>query len=135
IAEATNAGIKWSSFVTADIDAFKNDWGTSDYSPIGFSIKNAQNQVQPTAFAPILGMEDSKYKEGELIDRQFNLGILPAGWEKALTYISDSLYKVKDYRSQPQLSLTDAIFNMVDLVKDENFGGWDKQLKGFYDIE
>ncbi len=135
IAETTNAGAKWSSFVTADIDAFKNDWGNSDYSPIGFSIKNAQNQVQPTAFAPILGMPDSKYKEGELIDRQFNLGILPAGWEKTLTYISDSLYKVNDYRSQPQLSLTDAIFNMVDLVKDENFGGWDKQLKGFYDIE
>ncbi|MFT4093263.1 MAG: hypothetical protein QM640_06450 [Niabella sp.] len=135
ITETVSNGIKWADFISGDIKMFKDDWGTSDYSPIGFSVKNEKNEVQPVAFAPVMGMPDSEYTEGQLIDRTFILGMLPAGWEAALSYISDSVFNVRDYRTQPQTSLTGAVFNMVDLIKDENYGGWDSKLKGFYDIE
>lgn len=135
ITETVTNGAKWSGFITTEAETFSNDWGTSDFSPIGFSVKNENNEVQPVAFMPVLGMPDSKYKAEQIIDRTFILGLLPAGWETALTYVSDSILKVRDYRTQPQVSLTGAVFNMTDLIKDENFGGWDSKLKGFYDIE
>ncbi|WP_126970266.1 hypothetical protein [Gynurincola endophyticus] len=126
---------KWSLFVTADTATFSQDWGSSKYSPIGFSMKNENNLVQPVAFAPVLGMADSKYDAGELIDREFIIGIVNDSWTRALSYISDSVYQVKDYRRQKEESLTETIFNISDLIDNEESGGWDSRLKGFYDIE
>ena len=52
-----------------------------------------------------------------------------------IEYISDQVYKVKDYRKQKEVSLTEAMFNILDLMRNEEYGGWDAHLKGFYDIE
>ena len=63
------------------------------------------------------------------------VGILPDGWNEAVEYISEQVYKVKDYRKQKDVSLTEAMFNILDLMRNEEYGGWDAGLKGFYDIE
>ncbi len=102
---------------------------------MGFSIKNEVNRVQPVAFAPVMGLDDSKLTAGQTIQRDFAIGAIAGGWNEALEYISDSIYKVKDYRKQHTASLTEAAFNMIDLVKQDAAAGWDARLKGFYDIE
>lgn len=135
IVSSGSGGKLLTCFVTAEQDLFKNDWGSVDYSPIGFSIKNQANEIQPVAFAPLMGMEDSKYKSGELIDRKFVIGLIPDTWTTALEYISDSILRVTDYRSQTQSSLTDAVFRMISLISDQEASGWSPGLKGFYDIE
>ncbi len=43
--------------------------------------------------------------------------------------------KVSDYREPVNASLTEAVLNMTDLMMDDEFCGWDNELKGFYDIE
>ncbi|WEK37691.1 MAG: hypothetical protein P0Y53_09270 [Candidatus Pseudobacter hemicellulosilyticus] len=134
IAESSVAAGKVSSFVSGDTSTFPLEWGYSQTSPMGFAIKNDKNQVQPVAFSPVLGLANSKFKTGATISRKFVLGILPTGWNEALEYISDSVYQVRDYRKQ-QGSLTDALFNMIDLVRNGSAAGWDPLLKGFYDIE
>ena len=88
-----------------------------------------------TSFAPVMGMRDSHVKAGQVIERKFVVGILPAGWNEVIEYISDQVYKVKDYRKQKEVSLTEAMFNILDLMRNEEYGGWDARLKGFYDIE
>lgn len=128
-------GDTMTSFVSGDDTTFPLEWGSVDYSPIGFSIKNWDNMIQPVAFAPVMGMADSKAIAGQPMTRKFIIGALNDGWTQALGYISDNLYKVSDYRKQTGTSLTDCIFSMIDLMSDEEFGGWDKSLKGFYDIE
>lgn len=136
IAESTTSlGGVMSSFVSGDDTTFSQEWGSVDFSPMGFSVKNEQNEVQPVAFAPVMGMKDSKVSAGQVFERKFVIGILPAGWNETIEYISDQVYKVKDYRQQKDVSLTDAMFNILDLMRNEEFGGWDAKLKGFYDIE
>ncbi|NQX39288.1 hypothetical protein SAMN05421820_102340 [Pedobacter steynii] len=124
-----------SFFVTGSLTDFPLDWGKDYSSLIGFSLKNAFNKIQPVAFAPVLGLEDSKLQAGQSLKRTFNLGAVPENWNGALEYISNSIYQVKDYRSQDSSSLTNAAFNMIDLIKNDDASGWNAELKGFYDIE
>lgn len=128
-------GGSMSSFISGDTGTFGGDWGSSDFSPMGFTLRNCANGIQPVAFSPVMGMRDSRVGAGEIFTRNFVIGILPAGWNAALEYISDNIYQVRDYRRQEDVSLTDAMFNIFDLMRDTEHGGWDEQLKGFYDIE
>ncbi len=135
VESVTFPGGPMSSFISGDDTVFPNEWGSVDYSPMGFSLKNHCNEVQPAAFAPVIGMSDSKVKAGETIKRKFVIGVVPQAWNEALEYISGNVYKVRDYRKQDNVSLTDAMFNIRDLMSDKEFGGWNDSLKGFYDIE
>lgn len=135
IAETKTKEGLFSSFVSGKASTFPLAWGDAWNSPMGFSIKNEVNRVQPVAFAPVLGFNDSKLSPGQTIQRDFVIGAITGGWNEVLEYVSDSLYKVKDYRTQHTASLTEAAFNMIDLVKNDVAAGWDTLLKGFYDIE
>ncbi|GEP94399.1 hypothetical protein [Chitinophaga cymbidii] len=123
------------TFITAAPSTYPLDWAQSFTSRAGFSIKNEKNNVQPVAFAPVLGLDDAKTAAGQSIRRSFVIGAVAAPWQDALAYISDSIYRVKDYRKQEKISLTEAAFNIIDLIKNDTASGWAPQLKGFYDIE
>ncbi|MFD2556458.1 hypothetical protein [Sphingobacterium tabacisoli] len=135
IVETKTEGQTLSAFICADLSSFANDWGSSDHAAIGFSLRSPHLDVQPVAFAPVLGMADSKVAKGDLLESKFIIGLMPTGWQDAVAYISDHIFKVRDYRKQEQGSLTDAMFNMTDLLLDDNAGGWSASLKGYYDIE
>lgn len=135
IVEVGQSNRQLSFFVTGSLTDFPLDWGKDSTSRIGFSLKNAFNKVQPVAFAPVPGLEDSKLQAGQSLKRTFNLGAVPENWNGALEYISNAIYQVKDYRTQDSSSLTNAVFNMIDLIKNDDASGWNAQLKGFYDIE
>ncbi|MDR6569107.1 hypothetical protein [Chitinophaga ginsengisegetis] len=129
----TKQGI--ATFISGTPADFPLDWGEANTSPMGFAIKNKENGVQPVALSPVLGLDDSRRAAGQSITREFALGALPSGWNDALAYISDSIYKVKDYRTQRQVSLTETVFNITDLIRNDTAAGWAPELKGFYDIE
>ena len=124
-----------SYFVTGSLTDLPVDWTKDITSRIGFSLKNEFNKVQPVAFAPVLGLADSKLSAGQTLKRSFNLGAVTDKWSGALEYVSNSIYKVSDYRSQDSTSLTNAVFNIIDLIKNDEAAGWSSVLKGFFDIE
>jgi hypothetical protein len=126
---------QWTTFATGTANTFPLEWGSAYSSPMGFAVKNEQNQVQPVAFAPVLGLDRSKLIAGATIQQDFIIGATTSNWNDALEYISDSIYAVRDYRAQKGTSLTETAFNMVDLIKNDAAAGWDMKLKGFYDIE
>lgn len=123
------------AFVSGDDKMFPLDWGGVDYSPIGFTIKNHANMVEATAFSPVIGMRDSQMKAGVTVTRRFVVGLTALPWNETLEHVSDHLYKVRDYRRQTDKSLTETMYSIIDLMNDEQFGGWDKGMRGFYDIE
>lgn len=135
MAETKTGGGLFTSFASGNAHSFPLAWGDAWNSPMGFSVKNEVNRVQPVAFAPVLGFNDSKLTAGQTIQRDFVIGAIAGGWNEVMEYVSDSLYKVRDYRKQNIASLTEAAFNMIDLVKNDTAAGWDAKLKGFYDIE
>lgn len=123
------------AFITGTPTDFPLAWGEAFASPMGFAIKNLENDVQPVAFSPVLGLDDSQLAAGKALTREFALGALPSGWNDAMEYISDSIYKVKDYRTQSGTSLTETVFNITELIRNDTAAGWAPSLKGFYDIE
>ncbi|MCW3466104.1 hypothetical protein [Chitinophaga nivalis] len=122
-------------FVSATTAGLPLEWGLATSSPAGFGIKNERNEVQPVVLAPIPGLDNAKLTAGQTLTRTFAAGVLPAGWNEALEYISDSIYQVKDYRQQTNTSLTETLFNITGLMNNDTAAGWDPALKGFYDIE
>ncbi|WP_341838766.1 hypothetical protein [Chitinophaga caseinilytica] len=120
-------------FVAGTADGFPLDWAMAGTSVMGFGIQNERNGVQPVVYSPVPGLPDSRLKAGETLRRSFSIGAA-TGWNDALAYVSDSIYGVRDYRAQ-QLSLTETIFNITDLIRNDQAAGWAPALKGFFDIE
>ena len=123
------------AFVSADNTLSEGDWGGVDNAPIGFAILNPTGMAQPVAFAPVMGMPDSKMKAGEKVARSFQIGLSAAPWNETLEYVVSDVYKVRDYRKQEDKSLTETMFSIIDLMNDDEFGGWDSAMRGHYDIE
>lgn len=133
--EAEVAGNRMTAFVSSDDTLPALDWGGVDYAPSGFALKNHDNMVEPVAFSPILGMKDSKMKKGQTVSRRFEVGLSAYPWNETLEHIATNIYKVSDYRRQTDKSLTETMFSIIDLMRDDQAGGWDKAMKGPYDIE
>lgn len=133
--EMKNGQDMLTAFITRAASDYPLDWGVSGHSQIGFSIKNERNEVQPVAFSPMLGLDDSKIAAAQPLKRTFIIGAVTSNWNDALEYISDSIFRIKDYRTQTNTSFTNTAFNIIDLIKNDNAAGWDDVLKGFYDIE
>ena len=84
-----------SAFASGDDTTFPVEWGSVDYSPMGFTLRNYRNELQPVAFAPVMGMEDSRVSAGDSIVRKFVIGVRPGKWNETLGYISENVYKVR----------------------------------------
>ncbi|NQU45074.1 hypothetical protein HQ520_17455, partial [bacterium] len=82
-----------------------------------------------------MGLEGSRWKKGETYSVAWRLLAYPGDWRETLEYTSGRIMGVKDYRRPVRMSLTNAVLNMIDLMNDDHAGGWDTDLKGFYDIE
>lgn len=133
--EAESGGTRMTAFVSADADLSPLDWGGVDYAPIGFTMKNHDNMVEPVAFSPVLGMADSKMEQGKTVSRRFEVGLTATPWNETLEHVATNIYNVCDYRQQPDKSLTETMYSIIDLMRDDEAGGWDKAMRGYYDIE
>ncbi len=133
--EAESAGRRLTAFVSADSTLAPLDWGSVDHSPIGFSIMNHGNMVEPVAFSPVLGMADCKMTAGRTVSRHFEVGLAASTWNETLEHVAQNVYGVRDYRRQADKSLTETMFNIIDLMRNDEFGGWSAAMRGPYDIE
>lgn len=133
--ETSAGGNTMTAFVSGDSSIFPLDWGGVDYSPMGFSLKNHADMVEAVAFSPVLGMADSRMEQGVSVSRKFVIGLSGQQWNETLEQVATDIYDVHDYRRQTDKSLTETMFSIIDLMNNEEFGGWDKAMKGFYDIE
>lgn len=123
------------NFICSDLDSFTQDWGSYDHSPVGFTLRNSANKIQPVGFSPLFGMKDAAAKAGEKIYANFIIGIKASGWSETLEYISENIFSVSDYRQQDTVSLTQTLRNVIALINDTDHSGWNKTMKGFWDIE
>ena len=123
------------NFICADLDSFTQDWGSYDYSPVGFTLRNSANKIQPVGFSPLFGMKDAAAKAGSKIDAGFIIGVKASGWSETLEYISENIFSVSDYRHQDNVSLSQTLRNVIALINNPDHSGWNATMKGFWDIE
>ncbi|MFK7695564.1 hemoblobin-interacting domain-containing protein [Paenibacillus sp. HJGM_3] len=113
---------------------------------LGMSLVNNEGSVQPIVYAPQLGTHSLMTAESTY---RFRIGLVAqqSSLYSAYRDILRSEYGYSDYRENAAgQSLTDAMFNMIDLLKMEpqaddsvdfvpSPSGWWSRAKGFMDIE
>jgi hypothetical protein len=110
-------------------------WPNASNAVCGFALLNSRGNVQPTFFSPVLGSPLSRLAAGEARTINWRVMTRPAEWKASLEAIVSNVMKVTDYREPVNASLTEAALNMTDLMMDSEHGGWNDELRGFYDIE
>jgi len=128
-------GVPLSVVVAAEPADLPFVWPNATNAVCGFAMLNSRAQVQPTFFSPVLGSPHSRLAAGETRVVSWRVMTRPADWKDTLEACCLNVMKVRDYREPVNVSLTDAALNMVDLMMNDEFGGWNDGLKGFLDIE
>ncbi|MFH1497565.1 MAG: hypothetical protein ABII82_07035, partial [Verrucomicrobiota bacterium] len=121
--------------VAADPADLPFDWPDATNARYGFTLQSDDGRLQPAAFRPLLGLGDSEWPAGETRVLRWRVLARPGDWRETLAYASESIFGVTDYRHSLGGSLTDAALNMIDLMRDPERGGWDPELRGFWNIE
>ena len=104
-------------------------------SHYGLHIKNKVGEVQPSIFGPVLGTEKSNYKPNDKLTFSFKIFVQKGDWYDTYRNIADNVFGLKDYRKNGNISMTQSIYNMIDLYMDDHYGGWWTKAKANYQIE
>ena len=121
--------------VTAEPSWIPIRWVKAGDSLFGMTVKGQNNMPQGGMFAPVLGNPDSKKTAGESYNLQYRVISSVSDWFSTYDNVITNLFGVTDYRKNYTVSLNQAIFNTRDLMKDDQYGGWDPIDKAHYNIE
>ncbi len=110
-------------------------WQEVGESRYAIGARNERGQIQPQVFAPVLGNAGSRRAAGETIHFRMVLRARPGGWWDAWREFVREVYGLRSYRENIYGSLTDAVHNMVDLLKDDVFSGWMERGRGLLNLE
>ena len=101
----------------------------------GLNIRDNAGAVQPSIYGPVPGTAAAKRKAGEPLRFAFRVLERPGDWYAGYRTAVEEVFGLRDYRRNVGVSLTDAALNMIDLLKDDEHGGWWDRAKAFYQIE
>ncbi len=121
--------------IAADSSSIPDRWARSDDSKFGLSIKGLQGGVQPSAFAPLFGSEDSVFTQGQTYVFAYRPFVQEGEWFEAYKHVVSDIYNMEDARENYYSSFTDAIFNTQELAMDDDHSGWNATAKAHYNIE
>ena len=121
--------------VVADPARFAFAWPAAGNADYGFSLLNADGTVQPAIFAPVLGLKGSLVSSGAVVTASWRVLARAGDWKSALEYASGQILGVTDYRQPYRSSLTHALLNMIDLIRDDTASGWGGERRASLQIE
>jgi hypothetical protein len=121
--------------VTAEPADIPFAWPDRSKPQFGLMIRDVPGNVHPSIHGPIPGTAAAKAKAGDQLKLALRVFAIPGDWYAGYRLAADDIFAWKDYRSNVGVSLTDAALNMMDLIMDDNLGGWWKRGKGPYQIE
>ena len=125
--------ISWA--VIGDPSEIPFAWPDRRKPNMGFSIRDEAGNVQPAIYGPLPGTERARATAHEPLTFQCNVLVQPGPWYAAYRTAADEVFGFRDYRRNIGVSLSDSVLNMIDLIKDDEFGGWWERAKGWYQIE
>ncbi len=133
--QTTDAGHTFSWGVSGDPSQVPFEFPVPIKSHYGLHIKNEQGHVQPSIYGPLPGTERAKFEAGETASFTFRVFVQIADWYGAYRDIADHVFGWHDYRKNGEVSMTQSVYNMIDLYMDDEFGGWWERAKANYQIE
>ncbi|WP_309122618.1 hypothetical protein, partial [Paenibacillus sp.] len=128
-------GLEVTYAIVADPSSIPNRWAYAESSAFGLGIMGRDRGVLPSLFAPLIGMPGSQMEPGDAYTFTYRPVTRLAGWYDTYRHVTQSIMGLTDYRKNIESSLTDTIFNVQDLMLNDNFGGWDVEMKAHYNME
>jgi hypothetical protein len=110
-------------------------WPNPDWPHFGLNIRDDVGRVQPSIYGPVPGTAAAKVEAGGRVELSLRVLAMAGDWYGGYRVAADEVCGWRDYRSNVGTSLTDAALNMIDLMKDDEAGGWWERAKGFIQIE
>lgn len=135
LAEVQTAGQSAVWGVIGDPAEIPFQWPGAQRPHFGLQIRDEFGAVQPSIYGPIPGTDAAKGKPGQVMRFAFRVLAQPGDWYAGYRIAADEIFGLRDYRSNTGVSLSDAVLNMIDLVKDDQYGGWWDRAKAWYQIE
>lgn len=123
-----------SCVLSAEPEAIPYEWQRGDTARYGFGLRNERGEVQPMVYAPVMGLPGSR-SDGSEVESSFRLRVEKAGWYPLYRQVADDDFKVRDYRTPTTFSMTDTVWNLIDLIRNEKAAAWDAKAKGSVQIE
>ncbi|WP_304066990.1 hypothetical protein [Pedobacter glucosidilyticus] len=121
--------------IAADSSEIPYEFPIPIKSRFGIHIRNSQGQVQPSIYGPLIGTTGSQKKSGETLTFSFRILTESGDWYSSYRNVCDEVFGWRDYRTNGEISLTNAAYNMIDLYMNDEYSGWWQRAKGFYQIE
>ncbi len=146
-------GVTFTETSTWDEDKYF-DWRSLSYKyrdvTLDYTYQNADfvmnttganGGILPAIFAPKMASIDSAFKVGETYTFAFRPIATVSyagenrGWYDAYKHVAQDLRGVYDYRDNYYSSMTDAAFNVLNFLMDDELSGWNDEMIGHYNIE
>ncbi len=118
---------------------------TIDYSDLqsefGLNTTGNNKGILPAVFSPLMGSEISTFSANDTYTFTYRpLSTVSTtgknqGWYDCYSHVAKDLRGVYDYRDNYFASMTDTVFNLIDLIKDEDASGWSDEMLAHYNIE
>jgi hypothetical protein len=121
--------------VVVDPSSIPYRWVKQEDSKFGLTIRGISGGVRPALFAPLFGMPDSQLAPGETYEITYRPVVWPGDWYACYRHIVQDIFQITAYRKNYASSLTEAAFNVQNLLLDDYYGGWDPVMKAHYNME
>ncbi|MDH7571274.1 MAG: hypothetical protein QHJ73_16985, partial [Armatimonadota bacterium] len=121
--------------VVADPAEIPFAWPDRREPLFGLMIRDFPGRVQPAIYGPVPGTDRARARPRQAIAFSFRVMALPDDWYAAFRVAADEVFGLRDYRTNVGTSLTEAALNMIDLVMDDEHGGWWEEARAPYQIE
>jgi len=125
----------WTLGVAGDLSEIPNQWPDGYKPHFGIMLRHADGDLQPSIAGPVPGTEAARVHANQPMTLTFRVLVSDDDWYAAYRNYVDEVLKLTDYRRNYKVSLTDAVYNMIDLIKNDRYSGWWDLGKGFYQIE
>jgi len=125
----------WTVGVAGDPSEIPFQWPDGHKPRFGIMLRHADGDLQPSIAGPVPGTAAARVREQQTMAFTFRVLISEEDWYSTYrTYVDDVLH-LTDYRRNWEVSLTEAVYNMIDLLKNDRYSGWWNLGKGYYQIE
>ncbi len=114
---------------------------TSVQSQFGFSTTGNGGGVQPAVFAPLMGSETCTFAAGDTFEFSYRpLSTVSTsgknkGWYDCYSHVVQDIRGVYGFRDNYFSSMTDTVFNVYNLLKDDYLSGWSDDMLAHYYTE
>ena len=121
--------------VVADPRDIPYQWPDGRLAPYALSIRGPGATVQPAIYGPVIGTPAAVVSKGQKVQLRCEVLVEQGDWYAAFRTTVDRIFGLTDYRQNVRTSLTDAVYNMIELFLDDDHGGWWQRAKAPYQIE